>query len=412
MMVSGGSGGSGGMSGGGGSMTVSGGSGGMSGGGGSMTVSKTDVSLVGVQMDTSFQCTPGNNPLCCSTMIPPSFLAPDDSTCWQWWDPPASGVVPPGTVTPKGCDYQPCQDAVCACDSYCCDTAWDLSCRGYEYAQGDVSQNNYFVDGCSAKILCCEQESAYPDPPIGGGIAGAISVTGGAISGGGGSITVSKTDVEIVGVKIDTSYQCTPGSNPNCCPTMIPPSFLAPDDSSCWQWWDPPADGVLPSGVIPPKGCNYKPCQDAVCNCDNYCCDTAWDLSCRGYHLNPADVVDNNYFVDGCSAKILCCEPESAYPDPPIGGALPDADIGTTSTNLNIGVNQAYVQVANDMGGSKSSKAQGKAGGSKTSKAQGKAGDSKAGKAQGGKSDKTGTGGAKVTKTEVTYNKSAKTGKR
>merc|ERR1719491_1352751 len=293
--------GSGGMSGGGGSMTVSGGSGGMSGGGGSMTVSKTDVNIIGVQMDTSFQCTPGNNPLCCSTMIPPSFLAPDDSTCWQWWDPPANGVVLPGTVTPKGCDYQPCQDAVCDCDDYCCNTAWDLSCRGYEYAQGDASKNNYFVDGCSAKILCCEQESAYPDPPIGGAIAGAIgisggnigvsggnvsggmagnisgdmtggnisggtvtgsgSMTGGNISGGtitrggisngningggvsGGSIAVSKTDVNIIGVQMDTSFQCTPGNNPLCCSTMIPPSFLAPDDSTCWQWWDPPANG-------------------------------------------------------------------------------------------------------------------------------------------------------------------------
>merc|ERR1711862_551346 len=45
------------------------------------------------------------------------------------------------------------------------------------------------------------------------------------------------------------------------------------------------------------------------------------DLSCRGYHLHSSDTVDNNYFVDGCSAKMLCCEPESAYPDPPIGGA-------------------------------------------------------------------------------------------
>merc|ERR1711923_522902 len=102
---------------------------------------------------------------------------------------------------------------------------------------------------------------------------------------------------------------------------MIPPSFLPPDDSTCWQWWDPPANGVVSPGVSPPKGCNYKPCQDAVCACDMYCCDTAWDLSCRGYHLNPSDIVDNNYFVDGCSAKMLCCEPESAYPDPPVGGA-------------------------------------------------------------------------------------------
>merc|ERR1712021_70935 len=65
----------------------------------------------------------------------------------------------------KGCDYTPCQDAVCACDSYCCNVAWDLSCRGYEMHSGDTDENNFFVDGCSAKMLCCEQESAFPDPP-------------------------------------------------------------------------------------------------------------------------------------------------------------------------------------------------------------------------------------------------------
>merc|ERR1719295_865697 len=100
---------------------------------------------------------------------------------------------------------------------------------------------------------------------------------------------------------------------------MIPPSFLPPDDSTCWQWWDPPSDGVITADIpSPPKGCDYKPCQDAVCDCDSYCCTTAWDLSCRGYELTPGD--QNNYFVDGCSAKALCCEPESAYPDAPVGG--------------------------------------------------------------------------------------------
>lgn len=114
------------------------------------------------------ECNPEVDPNCCATMIPPSSFPPDDSTCWQWWTPPANGILSPGTPPPKGCDYQPCQDAVCACDSYCCDTAWDLSCRGYETAQGDMAENNYFVDGCSAMMLCCEPESAVPKPPIGG----------------------------------------------------------------------------------------------------------------------------------------------------------------------------------------------------------------------------------------------------
>ena len=239
----------------------------------------------------------------CPTMIPPSPLPPDDSTCWQWWTPPSDGVLPPGTpAPPSGCDYQPCQDAVCACDDYCCNVAWDLSCRGYFVDADDGTENNYFVPGCSAKLLCCEPESAYPDPPIGG------------------AMPPNAVAVEIV-TSTETSFQCTPGTA-GCCETMIPPSYLPPDDSTCWQWWDPPANGVTVPGSSPtPKGCNYKPCQDAVCACDSYCCETAWDLSCRGYEGAQGDSTENNYFVDNCSAKILCCEPESAYPDPPVGGA-------------------------------------------------------------------------------------------
>merc|ERR1719469_508700 len=230
-------------------------------------------------------------------MVPPSDLPPDDSSCWQWYEPPPNGILPPGAPSPPtGCNYKPCETAVCLCDSYCCDTAWDLSCRGYQMQSGDILDNNYFEVGCSARILCCEPESAYPKPPVGAALP--------AID----NVVISDTSCEL--------------GSPGCCDTMVPPSFLPPDDSTCWQWWDPPADGVMSLGAAsPPKGCNYKPCQDAVCACDSYCCDTAWDLSCRGYDGAQGDSTENNYFVDNCSAKILCCEPESAFPDPPVGGA-------------------------------------------------------------------------------------------
>ena len=254
----------------------------------------------------------------CNTMIPPSPLAPDDSSCWEWYTPPADGILPPDAPNPPtGCDYKPCKKAVCECDSYCCDTAWDLSCRGYYMKAGDTVENNYFVPGCSAKLLCCEQESAFPDPPIGAAMAGML-----------------ENAVQVLGPAFAqemTEYACEPGS-PGCCDTMKPPSFLPPDDSTCWQWWDPPADGIMPDGAAPPpKGCDYKPCEAAVCACDSYCCEGAWDLSCRGYHLNAEDTIENNYFVDQCSAKLLCCEPESAYPDPPVRGASGEV---TTETEI------------------------------------------------------------------------------
>ena len=229
-------------------------------------------------------------------MIPPAPLPPDDSTCWQWWNPPADGILPPGAAKPPtGCDYSPCQNAVCVCDNYCCETAWDLSCRGYYAQVGDGEENNYFVPGCSAKLLCCEPESAFPDPPVGASIASNNAV----------SIAAPLSNSKVT----ETSYQCEPGS-PGCCETMIPPSYLPPDNSTCWTFFTPPAGGSIGMSK-PPVGCDYKPCQDAVCACDPYCCTTAWDLSCRGYDGSQGDSTENNYFVDNCSAKILCCEPTS-----------------------------------------------------------------------------------------------------
>ena len=244
------------------------------------------------------QCDIGSSG-CCETMIPPSYIPPDDSSCWQWWEPPASGIATPDmAIPPKGCDYRACEAAVCACDLYCCESAWDLSCRGYATNTGDIVENNYFVGDCSASVLCCEPEAAFTkSQPV--------------------------NSVPDVTPAADISFQCVPGEA-NCCETMIPPSFLPPDDSTCWQWWTPPADGVpIPGMDNPPKGCNYQPCQDAVCACDPYCCNSAWDLSCRGYEMVTGAELENNYFVDQCSAKILCCEQESAFPDPSTGAILP-----------------------------------------------------------------------------------------
>merc|ERR1740121_1050516 len=123
------------------------------------------------------------------------------------------------------------------------------------------------------------------------------------------------------------------------CPTMIPPSPLPPDNSDCWQWYIPPAGGKLPpDSPAPPQGCSYTPCQDAVCDCDPYCCNSAWDLSCRGYYMKSGDSIENNYFIPGCSAKLLCCEPQSAFPDPPVGDAQPPLSNEPFTTELNVHV--------------------------------------------------------------------------
>ena len=41
--------------------------------------------------------------------------------------------------------------------------------------------------------------------------------------------------------------------------------------------------------------------------------------------MSAEDTIDNNYIVKGCSAKMLYCEPKSEYPNPLVGGSLPEA---------------------------------------------------------------------------------------
>lgn len=228
------------------------------------------------------------------TCMGDDLVPPDDSTCWQWWTPPPNGILaandPPAT---KGCDYEPCETAVCTCDPYCCDTAWDQSCRGYKFIDSGLVEDNWFVQGCSASILCCEPESAFPDflPEA-----------------------ASPPPPETADVCTGLDYV-----QGNMCPCMEG-NPVPPDDSTCWQWWTPPPDGVLSANdALPTKGCDYAPCEKAVCDCDDYCCQTAWDESCRGYKFSGLGQVEDNYFVQGCSASILCCEPESASPDYIIG---------------------------------------------------------------------------------------------
>merc|ERR1719296_587017 len=184
---------------------------------------------------------------------------PDTSNCWQW------NVPEVNFGEQKGCDYDKCAAAVCECDPFCCSDSWDLSCRGYKESPTDLFKDNPFNPGCSASILCCEQEEAVPDPPV---VA-------------------------------------------NCATA----GWVPPDDSTCWQW---KKQGSSPQVQIgDQKGCDFQLCENAVCACDSYCCDVSWDLSCRGFEIEDGDLKDN-YFVSGCSSHLLCCEPESAFPDPPL----------------------------------------------------------------------------------------------
>ena len=88
----------------------------------------------------------------------PAGPAPEfNSTCWNAIDPNATGID-----IQIGCDNAACEAAVCDCDPYCCNNRWDLACRGYYHSSNYAAKDNTFTSGCSASILCCEDQ-VYSD---------------------------------------------------------------------------------------------------------------------------------------------------------------------------------------------------------------------------------------------------------
>lgn len=147
-----------------------------------------------------------------------------------------------------GCSDQACCEAVCAVDSFCCDTAWDTIC---------VSE---------AFQLCG-------------------SLCAAACSGSANDCCFASPDG-------------TPGCSDEACCLAV----CAADPFCCNTQWDGvcageafgicaplcgeicgtnnPNDCCLPGSGAP--GCNDVDCCNAVCAIDPFCCDSAWDTICAG----------------------------------------------------------------------------------------------------------------------------------
>ncbi|MFO0632752.1 MAG: hypothetical protein U0168_07880 [Nannocystaceae bacterium] len=119
--------------------------------------------------------------------------------------------------TAAGCQDQACQDAVCAADSFCCDTQWDGQCANE-----------------AAALPACLGFESCPASVCGDGTVSGGEVCDGTALGG--------QTCETLGYPPPTS---------NCC-----------------------------VGNHGGPGCDDGGCQAAVCAVDPFCCDTVWDGIC------------------------------------------------------------------------------------------------------------------------------------
>lgn len=391
-------------------------------------------------------------------MIPPSLPPPSNSTCWSYWDPPLIEENQTTIAIPKdkkGCDYKPCEAAVCACDSYCCDIAWDSSCRGFNInkkTNGKSKKDNPFTSGCSASILCCEPQTSHlsathnkENEEIITSIKDIKKIIKPSSSPSKNTYLISDNDYDMMSSStnfptaiikieresqinddetelitnndndnnlmneryskspkaidvndniIETNYPTRMPFNDNdiiiatkmpvskipqnpsivekitkmpnnkgtkmpvtaiptndqqelllltnnnnndnkVCNTMIPPSNPPLTNSTCWSYFDNNPKSISNTStavttitnnnnetrIIIQKGCDYKPCENAVCKCDPYCCNIAWDLSCRGHGYYD---YNDHYFMDisNCSASYLCCEDHGVHTISPSSSSL------------------------------------------------------------------------------------------
>merc|ERR1712157_280056 len=88
-----------------------------------------------------------NNTLAIEQDFQSDCIIPPESNCWKHSTPISLENYLQVEYNQVGCDNDECKRLVCSCDQYCCETLWDLACRGYP--------DNRFKPGCSAKLLCC-----------------------------------------------------------------------------------------------------------------------------------------------------------------------------------------------------------------------------------------------------------------
>lgn len=151
--------------------------------------------------------------------------------CWclaapalaQLCPPGASGDCFTGNGTP-GCADPTCCEAVCAIDSFCCNTEWDDICA------------DEAADLCAGapSLACCFTDG---------------------------------TCVDLTSPDCDAMGGSSQGPGTNCLTTPCP--IVCPGVGDCF---DPEGNGS--------PGCIDGECCEAVCAIDSFCCETEWDDIC------------------------------------------------------------------------------------------------------------------------------------
>lgn len=283
----------------------------------------------------------------CETAI----CAADSFCCDTEWDgicATAAAAEPAcaGCLTPPPCDQAQgspgypsdaaCEAAVCANDSFCCDTEWDGVCAGDAAIQADCcgcvaapdpticidpcdqaqGSAGYAADAgceaavCAADSFCCDVEwdgvcageaaiqadccgcVSTPDPVICNPPCDEAQGSAGYAANAACEATVCAADSFCCDTEWDATCASIAATEADCCGCVT-----TPDPVLC----APPCDEAQVGAGYPTDAA----CEAAVCANDSFCCETSWDGICAGDALLQTDCCDCVSAPD----PVVCAEP-------------------------------------------------------------------------------------------------------
>jgi len=163
----------------------------------------------------------------------------------------------------QGCKNQDCCEAVCAQDSYCCDTEWDSNCTDIARTVTECGCTFECGDACAGS--CCRAHS-----------------------------NGSCDDADCCkAVCAQDSYCCEVEWDSVC--AAVARSTCTGQDEACPV--PPCGSSLLPSCCVPGflPNCSKKACCERICLTDPFCCEIQWDLACATAAQAP-----ENQSVCGC----------------------------------------------------------------------------------------------------------------
>jgi hypothetical protein len=228
------------------------------------------------------------DPFCCETAWDALCVSEVESICGETCAGPTCDHAPcePGAPLDPSCD--PCVEAVCATDPYCCTNEWDRQCVDEAEAICGLTCNTCAHDLCEPgaplEPTCdsCVTEVCAADPYCCDTswdrycVEGAEELCG--LECEGCAHEVCELGDPLDPATCDACVQSVCDWDPFCCSTAWDERCVLEAEWACGISCEGCAHDLCEEGLYLDPTCD--PCVETVCAIDAWCCSVAWDDRC------------------------------------------------------------------------------------------------------------------------------------